>query len=203
MVGQVSRSNLHALNTVVDQGLYRGSVPRGAHDVHVVLLDVVEDLVHLVHAQGEAGEQVQGVLHAQVLTCGGCAALTVEGVHVTQLELHSVRTGFNGQVHQFLSEVDATLVVVTNLGDDEGRGVLADGVLTDAQNILLVHGQRHEVTTLVGQRHVVDALSKVTAQSLGVGIGRSSLRVGVSSGQGAGLQGCGRVGNQPAAEVAV
>ena len=203
VVGQVGRSNLHALNTVVDQCLHRGGIPGGAHDIHVVLLDVVEDLVHLVHAQGEAGEQVQGVLHAQVLARGGGTALTVEGVHVTQLELHGVGTGLNGQVHQFLSEINATLVVVANLGDDEGRGVLADGVLTDAQDVLLVHGERHEVAALVGQRNMVDALGKVCAQGLGVGICRSGLRVGVSGIQGAGLQGRGRVGNQPAAEIAI
>ena len=50
---------------------------------------------------------------------------------------------------------------------------------------------------------MVDALGKVCAQGLGVGICRSGLRVGVSGIQGAGLQGCSGVGNQPAAEVAV
>ena len=94
-------------------------------------------------------------------------------------------------------------MVVANLGDDEGRGVLADGVLTDAQDVLLVHGERHEVAALVGQRNMVDALGKVCAQGLGVGICRSGLRVGVSGIQGAGLQGRGRVGNQPAAEIAI
>ena len=43
VVGQVGRSNLHALDTVVNQCLNGGCVPGGAHDVHVVLLDVVED----------------------------------------------------------------------------------------------------------------------------------------------------------------
>ena len=54
VVGQVGRSNLHALDAVVNQCLNGGCVPGGAHDVHVVLLDVVEDLVHLVNGQGEA-----------------------------------------------------------------------------------------------------------------------------------------------------
>ena len=168
-----------------------------------MLLDVVEDLVHLVNGQGEARQQVQGVLNAQVLTCGCCTALAVQSVHIAQLELHSVRAGLNSEVHQFLSEVNATLVVVTDLSNDEGGGILADGVLTDAQDILLIHCQCHEVTALVGQRHVVDTLREVCAQGLGISISRCGLRVGVCSVQGAGLQGCGRVSNQPTTEVAV
>ena len=203
VVGQVSRSNLHALDTVVNQCLNGGCVPGGAHDVHVVLLDVVEDLVHLVNGQGEAGQQVQGVLNAQVLTCGCRTALAVQSVHVAQLELHSVRAGLNSQIHQFLSEVNATLVVVTNLSNDEGGGILADGVLTDAQDVLLVHRQCHEVTALVGQRHVVDTLREVCAQGLGVSVNRCGLRVGVRRVQSAGLQGRSGVSNQPTTEVTV
>ena len=203
VVGQVGRSNLHALDTVVNQCLHGGCVPGGAHDVHVVLLDVVEDLVHLVNGQGEAGQQVQGVLNAQVLTCGCRTALAVQSVHVTQLELHSVRAGLNSQVHQFLSEVNATLVVVTNLSNDEGGGILADGVLTDAQDVLLVHCQCHEVPAFVGQRHVVDTLREVCAQGLGVSVNRCGLRVGVRRVQSAGLQGRSGVSNQPTTEVTV
>ena len=148
---------------------------------------MVEYLVHLLNTQREPGEQIQGVLHAQILARSGAAALAVERIQIAQLEFHGVRTGFHREVHQLFREVHAPLVVIADLGDDKGGRILADGVLSNTQHVLLVHCQCHQVAAFVNERNMLDAAREIAAQRFGVAIGRSGLRIRIRRRQCAGL----------------
>ena len=187
MVRQVCGSNLHARNTVIDKRLHGRRIPGGAQNIQTMLLNMVEYLVHLLNTQREPGEQIQGVLHAQILARSGAAALAVECIQIAQLEFHSVHTGFHREVHQLFREVYAPLVVIADLGDDEGGRILANGVLSDTQHVLFVHCQRHQVAAFVNERNMLDAAREIAAQRFGVAIGGGGLRVRIRRRQCAGL----------------
>ena len=54
-------------------------------------------------------------------------------------------------------------MVIADLGDDEGGRILADGVLSDAQHILFVHRQRHQVAAFVNKRNMLDTAREIAA----------------------------------------
>ena len=78
-------------------------------------------------------------------------------------------------------------MVITDLGDDKGGRILADGMLSDAQHVLFVHCQRHQVTAFVNERNMFDTAREIAAQRFGVAIGGGSLRVRIRRRQCAGL----------------
>ena len=78
-------------------------------------------------------------------------------------------------------------MVIADLGDDEGGRILADGVLSDAQHVLFVHCQRHQMAAFVNERNMLDTAREIAAQRFGVAIGGGSLRVRIRRRQCAGL----------------
>ena len=78
-------------------------------------------------------------------------------------------------------------MVIADLGDDEGGRILADGVLSDAQHVLFVHRQSHQMAAFVDKWNMFDTARKVAAQRFGVAIGGGSLRVRIRRRQCAGL----------------
>ena len=118
MVCHVSTGDLEGWDAVVGQHCETGEVPRRAESVNVDGLAVIEDVDHLLRVQRELGQQVEGVLGAEVLAGGGTPGLTVEGVHVAQLELDGVGPGLLGEVDEVLGQRDVALVVVADLGDE-------------------------------------------------------------------------------------
>ena len=78
-------------------------------------------------------------------------------------------------------------MVIADLGDDKGGRILANGVLSNTQHVLLVHRQRHQVAAFVNERNMLDTARKVAAQRFGVAIGRSGLRIRIRRRQCAGL----------------
>ena len=78
-------------------------------------------------------------------------------------------------------------MVIADLGDDEGGRILADGVLSDAQHVLFVHRQRHQMATFVNKWNMLDTAREIAAQRFGVAIGGGGLRVRIRRRQCAGL----------------
>ena len=203
VVGHIRGGHLQTGNAVGGQRLQGGDIPRGAQHVDVHLLAVIEHVVHLLHGQGELGQQVQGVLGAEILPGGGAAGLAVQGVHVPQLELHRIRPGLGGQVHQALGQLRVPLVVVADLRDEEGRVVLAHRVPSDLQRLRGVHGNGQQVPPLIHQRQMLDAAAEQPRQLRRLGVGRCGARVPVGDLQAGDGQVPARVGQQPPAEVPV
>ena len=78
-------------------------------------------------------------------------------------------------------------MVITDLGDDEGGRILADDVLSDAQHVLLVHRQRHQMAAFVNKWNMFDTAREIAAQRFWVAIGGGGLRVRIRRRQCTGL----------------
>ena len=133
VVGEVRGGDLERGDPVLRQHLHGGRVPRRAQGVDVPGPAVLEHLEHLRGVQREPGQQVQRVLDPQVLSVRGRSGLAVEGVQVPQLELHGVRAGLLGEVHEVLGERHGAVVVVADLRDQQRRVPRAHRVPADAQ----------------------------------------------------------------------
>ena len=160
VVRQVGGRDLQGGDAVRDEGVDARGVPGGAQDVDADGGGVVEHLDEPRGGQVDAGQQVQGVLRAEVLT-ERRPSRPVERVHVPQLELHRVRAGGLGQVDELLGQLDGPVVVVADLRDDEGRVAAAHVVATDAEGVVAVHRDRGEVAVLVEEGDVVDGTGEV------------------------------------------
>jgi len=84
---------------------------------------MLEHLQQLLIAELEAVEQIQGVLGAEVIAGLGVLALVgLEAAQIAHLELGAIGAGLLCQIDQALGQGQVAIVVVADLGDDEGRG---------------------------------------------------------------------------------
>ncbi len=178
VVGEVGGRDLQPRDAVAHEGVDARGVPGRAHDVDVDLAAVVEHLEQLLGRQVEPGEQVEGVLRAEVFA-GTARAAAVERGHVAQLELHGIRAGGLGLVDELLGEVDRAVVVDADLGDEQGRVVAADVVPADLEGVAAVDRDGDEVAVPVEQRHVVDGADEQPPDLGRRGRGRSAAHAGV------------------------
>ena len=122
---------------------------------------MVEGLIHLVEAQLRAGQEVEGVLGAQVLAgVVGVSLVRVQRGQVPHLELGAVGPGLGGGVDQAPGEIEAAVVVDPDLGDHECRRALVEADPADRDGLAAASGDGDQPPALADERHIEDLLQQ-------------------------------------------
>ena len=119
VVGQVGGRDLQGRDAVVDEGVDARRVPGGAHDVDADVPAVVEDLEELVGGEVEAGEQVEGVLRAEVLAGAARSPPRYRASMSRSWNFTASAPDALGEVDELLGELDRPVVVDADLGDEK------------------------------------------------------------------------------------
>jgi hypothetical protein len=91
---------------------------------------VFSQLAMLINAQFKSAEQVYDVFGTKVIAALAQAAMPIHLVQMAHLELGAIGTGFTSFIDHHDGTVEATVVVIADLGDDEGA-TSADFVVSD------------------------------------------------------------------------
>lgn len=118
---------------------------------------MVEQAVKVVHAQVEAGEQVERILRAQILA--GVVRVALRGIeagHVAHLELGAIGPGLRGQIDQATAQFDIAVMVVADFGDDVAGVARPDQAPVDGKFGLALTRDGDQVLVFVDQRDEAD-----------------------------------------------
>jgi hypothetical protein len=125
---------------------------------------MVEQAVEVVHAQVEAGQQVERILCAQILA--GIVRVALRGIeagHVAHLELGAIGPGLCGQIDQAAAQFDIAVMVVADFGDDVAGVARPDQAPVDGKFGLALTRDGNQVLVFVDQRDEADLGSSLPA----------------------------------------
>ena len=164
VIGQVSRGDLVGWEPVLLQLVHARGIPGCTQRNEPPCPAVIKRREERFVGELESAQQVQGVLGTEVLRrIIALDLIAVEHGHVAHLELRAVRTGLGREIDELQRFVETAVVVVADLGNDEGRPLLVDDAIANANTTGQFAAKRHGAQTMlrIDEREEVDLFERV------------------------------------------